>query len=93
MTIQDSAKKIAAITKLGVPVLAWGRTRGLVLGYEEESDNGSFRVSLSDSGVNWVDIIHHNNIQVDDGVYRESDTKNEYVEQEEEGCEGGACKI
>ena len=87
---QDLVHKKAAITKLGTPVLAWGRTRGVVLGEETE---GYFRVSLSDSGVNWVDTVHIDKIEVDDGIYREPNTKNEVVEIEDESCGSGGCKI
>jgi len=89
---QDLAKKRAVITKLGTPVLAWGRTRGAVLGEEEDNAN-HFRVSLHDSGSNWVDVIHIDNIEVDDGVYRGPSTKNEVIEIEDESCGSGGCKI
>lgn len=94
MIQQDLVSKKAAITKLGTPVLAWGRTRGVVLGEEAGLEGtNNFRVSLSDSGVNWVDIISIEHIEVDDGVYKKASTKNEYIEIEDAGCEGGACKI
>jgi len=89
-TTQDLANKKARITKLGTPILVWGKIRGALLG---ENADGTFRVSVHDSGSNWVDNVHIDKIEVDDGVYREPNKKNEYIEIEEAGCEGGACKI
>lgn len=78
------------IMKLGTPLLVWGKIRGALLG---ENIDGTFRVSVHDSGHNWVDSVSLDQIEVDDGVYRGPSTKNEYIEIEEAGCEGGACKI
>jgi hypothetical protein len=68
----------------------WNKTRGVVL---NESSRGNFLISLHDSGVNWTDIVNIDLIEVYTGQAYVVSTKNEYVEKEDEGCEGGACKI
>lgn len=88
--MQDLQSKRAAITKLGQEVIVWNKTRGVVL---SEHDKEHFLVSLSDSGVNWSDVVHIDLIEVYTGQRYQISTKNEYVEKEDEGCEGGACKI
>lgn len=88
--MQDSATKRQQITKLGQEVLVWNKTRGVVL---NELDTENFLVSLSDSGINWCDTVHIDLIEVYTGQKYTIKTKNEYVEKEDAGCEGGACKI
>lgn len=88
--MQDSANKKVAITKLGQEVIVWNKARGVVL---SERDKEHFLVSLSDSGVNWTDVVHMDLIEVYTGQKYQINTKNEYIEQEDAGCEGGACKI
>ena len=86
---QDLQTKRAAITKLGTPVTAWNRNTGVVL---SEVSEGVFRVSMSNGGVSFAADVPIADIEVG-GVIQKVSTKNEYVEKEDEGCEGGACKI
>jgi hypothetical protein len=82
-------EKRKRIMKLGAAILAFGRTTGVIL---SEVDENVFRVSLSDAGVNWTDNIPIDRLEVG-GYIQQVNTKNEYMEKEDEGCEGGACKI
>jgi hypothetical protein len=88
--MQDLKTKRQLITKLGQEVIVWNKTRGVVL---SEYDTESFLVSLSDGNVNWSDTVHIDLIEVYTGQQYQVRKKNEYIEVEDEGCEGGACKI
>ena len=88
--MQDLKTKRQLITKLGQEVIVWNKTRGVVL---SEYDTESFLVSLSDGNINWSDTVHIDLIEVYTGQQYQVRKKNEYIEVEDEGCEGGACKI
>ena len=87
---QYSAIKHAQITKLGTEIVAYGRTRGTVL---KCKGDGTYVVSLSDSGVNWSDTIPIDKIELYTGKAYKPSTKHQVIIKEDEGCEGGACKI
>jgi len=83
--------KVQSIKKLGQVVTAYGRVIGVCL---KQIDDETFRLSLSDGhGCNWVDDVPIKDIEVGGQFKRKVSTQNEYVEVEDEGCEGGACKI
>ena len=57
----DLSEKSQAITKLGTTITCWGRTKGVAL---KALPNDYFRVSMGDAGVNWLDDVHIDNIDI-----------------------------
>ena len=85
----EDSKKVASITKLGQPLTVYKRIVGVCLNQINEE---TFLLSLSNAGVNWKEEVNIKDITV--GAYiKEASKDNEFFEKEEEGCEGGACKI
>lgn len=89
MTTVDSLTKAQQITKLGTPLTVYNKIVGVCL---KQIDDSNFMVSLSNAGVNWKTEVHIDDISVGAEI-KEARRTNEYIEEEEEGCEGGACKI
>jgi hypothetical protein len=89
MTTVDSLIKAQQITRLGQPLTIYGRIVGVCLKQESPED---FIISMTNAGVNWKDTIHIDDISVGADI-KESRRDNEVFEKEDEGCEGGGCKI
>lgn len=63
----DNTTKASKITKLGTPLLLYGRTTGVCL---KQIDEVTFRISLGDAGVNWTDDIHIDKIEIKANGFR-----------------------
>ena len=61
MVTEDLRLKITRITKLGTPVRVHNKLKGVVLA---RVDDYNFRVSCGNSGVNWVDTLHIDEIEL-----------------------------
>ena len=81
--------KATQITKLGTPLTVYNKIVGVCLNQLDES---TFMVSMSNAGVSWKAEVHIDDISVGAEI-KEVRRTNEYIEKEDAGCEGGACKI
>ena len=81
--------KATQITKLGTPLTVYNKIVGVCL---NQIDDSNFMISLSNAGVNWKTEVHIDDISVG-ATIKEARRTNEYIEEEDAGCEGGACKI
>ena len=57
----DLEKKKILITKFGQPVKIYGKLKGVVI---KELPDYHFKVSMGNAGVNWVDTLHINEIEI-----------------------------
>jgi len=76
--------------KLGKPVLIYGTYTGVVLKVNEEANTAL--CSFYCEGKNLKQDVHFSEIH-QGGKLEEASTKGQYIEKEDAGCEGGACKI
>lgn len=76
--------------KFGKPVTVYDKYTGVVLKVNEESNTAL--VSFYAEGVNMKSDIPLDEIK-QGGTVQEASTKGQYIEEEDAGCEGGACKI
>ncbi len=75
---------------LGRPITLFGKWVGLAL---KQSGSSYYLCSFHDGLTNRKELVHTDHIEVGGNIYKVHDTSNEVVEQEDAGCEGGACKI
>ena len=74
---------------LGKPLTLYTVAIGLAL---RKVDEKNYLCSFHDGQSNRKEVVHVDDIKVG-GKLQEVDTKNEVLEVEDAGCEGGACKI
>ena len=61
MEKDQALKKHQAITKFGTPVRVHKKLKGVVI---KSLPDGYYKVSTGNSGVNWTDTLHLNEIEV-----------------------------
>jgi len=74
---------------LGRPLTFYGLAVGLAL---KQIDSTHYLCSFHDGSDNRKEVVHVDDIVLG-GRLQEASTKNEVIEVEDAGCEGGACKI
>ena len=77
------------ITKLGQSLIIYNKVIGACL--RQVSDD-VFMISMSNGGVSWKEEVHIDDIEIG-GEFKQVKKENEVYEKEDEGCEGGACKL
>lgn len=77
------------VMKLGQPLTIYGKIVGVCL--NRVSDD-VFMISMSNGGVSWKEEVHIDDISLG-GEFKKVNKENEVYEKEDEGCEGGACKL
>lgn len=58
---QDLQAKRQQIIRFGQPVKIYGKLKGVVI---KELPDYHFKVSMGNAGVNWVDTLHINEIEI-----------------------------
>ena len=81
--------KVDSIMKLGQTLTIYNKVIGVCL--KQVSDD-VFLISMSNGGVSWKEEVHIDDIDIG-GEFKQVKKENEVYEKEDEGCEGGGCKI
>ena len=81
--------KRSDISKLGQVLTIYGKIVGVCL--KKVSDD-VYLISMSNGGVSWKEEVHIDDIEIG-GEIKQVSKENEVYEKEDEGCEGGGCKI
>ena len=80
---------VDGVIPLGKPLTFYGLAVGLAL---KQIDSTHYLCSFHDGSDNRKEVVHVDDIVLG-GRLQEASTKNEVIEVEDAGCEGGACKI
>ena len=81
--------KVDSITKMGQALTIYNKIIGVCL---KQVSEDTFLISMSNAGVSWKEEVNIDDIEIG-GQFKQVSKRSEVYEKEDEGCEGGGCKI